>query len=327
MRISFAPLVSLHVAHDYYRQASEGFEFIPTAESRALLRGAHTLARTRAGELHLLFEAEPAAPRLDGATLFFGLRSSDPSFANFTQPLVVDPPALPMFRNSAGPSALGAPTSVYLTSGVHAHVPRLGARPLNVKLEDAAGRALSAQRLDGDRASFDLRNLSPGSYRVVEDDGATADVAELFVDADLRAAGVWGVLALRIDASFYTSAPRISLQLAARKETLRYYVVTRNWPQTDFDQIRVVDEGSASDSRALIEFEKKAPPFAPDLVDAASLDGDRVALFESKAEVARRERGWKKLRLKRNGTILIEQLPMPGPQAPKADVFVYLSNP
>lgn len=332
MRIAFQPLATVVPQHPYYAGGCRDIEFVPTSATADLLRAGRSIARMRDGALHLLYELDDApdtpVSSLAGRTLYFGMRLGNPYFVNFTTPVIPETGLTPLYANGAQPTALDAPVGVTLAGGMHAHTAASAARPLAIVLR-SGGHALETLTLqtDQDTAGFDLRKLSPGPYRIDEEDaGISVQQHRLLVDPDLRDYGVWGVLALTIDAGFYADPPQLDMVFSPRQETLRYYVVASNFPQAEFEQLTVNDQG---DINPKIVFNRQLTPFPQGYLDPALLGdaGSRIAVFESQTQVARSERGRRKLKLSRNSTVLIEHLPLPGPEKVKADLIVHLSKP
>ncbi|GAA5167698.1 hypothetical protein [Viridibacterium curvum] len=333
MKIRFSPLTTISIAHDYYSEACRDIEFVPTESTRERLRAGRIIARMLEGRLHLLYEAEaPKKPVSDisGETLYFALRLQNTRFANITAPLLADPRLTPLFSNTVSPTTLDAPVGVTVAAGLHAHTPLSSTRPVTLRLLDATGNVLDARMLSDDNTSYDLRSLPNGRYRIEEDYGAgVIEQRQLLIDAELRDTGAWGVLAIRIDDGFYATPPDFTLTFAARSEPLRYYIVTRNWTAEEVAALNIVDEGAATEGRPPIVFAAVPAPLPDDFIQK-SLLGDSsadIVVFQSQSAVARRERGLKKLNLNRSTTVLIEHLPLPGPERAKADLIVHLSKP
>ena len=336
MSIRFVPLLTVSVDHAYYSGGCRDLEFSISPATGEVLRGHRTIARCREGRLHLLYEAgDSGSPisSLAGRTLHLGVHANNPYFGNFTTPVLADAALRPLYANTAVPGALDPPLGVQLVAGLYAHAPHDGARPVGVSLSDAHGNVLDVRTLAAgvESASYDFRALPAGRYRIDEDyGGGNLRTRELLVDHDLRDAGVWGLLSLTIDENFYHAAPSFKISLDARAETLKYYIVADSYGQTEFDQLSVADLGHIDEERDEITFTKVLPAgFNASDIDPALLGNNsaRIVSFQSDDPVARRERGPKRIHLNRNGSVLIEHLPLPGPDRTQAQFIVHLSKP
>lgn len=331
MKIDFQPLATVTPIHAYYSKGCQDIEFIPTSATADLMRAGRSIARMRDGSLYLYYESDGSNTPLSslaGSTLYFGLRLVNPYFVNFTVPVIASTTLTPFYTNAAQVDALDAPFGVTLVSGMHAHIPTEAGRPLDVVLNTTNGQALFTQQLQSgeNHASFDFRHLPDDRYFIDEvQGGSVLQHHSLLSDSDLRDYGVWGVLALKIDTGFYASAPKLTLNFAPRQEKLRYYVIAEKFQQAEFDQL------SVSDGDNVIAFDRILPAFPNNqgFLDKELLapGSTLIAVFQSQTDVERRERGQRKLRLSRNNTVLIEHLPLPGPEKPRADLIVHLSKP
>ena len=113
---------------------------------------------------------------------------------------------------------------------------------------------------------------------------AHADDAELFRE------GLFCLVEVAVDAGFYTAPPAFAVPFQARAETLKYYVVARNYTASEFNQLDVSDAGFATDVRPEVRFDRIPPSsFTSAEIPAAQLgDGDtRVTLFRSQQPVTR----------------------------------------
>jgi len=148
-------------------------------------------------------------------------------------------------------------------------------------------------------------------------------------DAELLRAGLFCLAEIEIDAGFYTAAPELHIEFDAREETLKYYVVARNYTAGEFAQLEVSDAGFAADARAQIDFDRvPASSFAADDIPSAMLGGDdaRIALFRSQQPVGRRDKARSRIQLARSTDVIIPQLPQPGAAAATASLIVHLSK-
>ena len=269
-----------------------------------------------------------------GRTLRFGLLVLNPQFGNFTEGF--DPRAAKSFyKNGTMPTALDAPVEVVLVGRMCTHSLKDAARPVIVTLKNASGAALRTEEVtaeaDRPEVSFDLSRLPPGVLAVEEQypDDITFTSA-YYADPELQQQGAIGVIEISIDSSFYTTAPAFEVAFDARQETLKYYLVARNYTNGEFTQLQVEDAGFAEEGRAEIAFTKvDAAAFTPAEIPAEILGGAgaKVVLFKSQALVARQQQGRKKIQLVRNNDVLIEHLPQPGADRTKADLIIHLSKP
>jgi hypothetical protein len=336
MTTRFRPLFTVAIKHGYYAGLCYDFEFITPQTTATDLRGGKLLARVLGGQLHVVYEADSLnAPicSLAGHTLTFGLKLLNPSFANFTAPILSDAAQVPIYTNGDDAAKLDAPLGVVLSSGMHTHTPQTAARPLTLRLSDRLGTVVATQTLEAGATSgsFDLRALPEGPYRIDEDSvGGSVVAKQLYVSADLRDARVWGILAVKIDAGSYGGPAAFTIGFTARQEQLKYFVVARNFPQAEYDQLSVTDHGFGEESRPAVTFDRIAPAsFTSDDI-SPSLLGDgtsRVVMFRSQAPVPRRERGLRKFQLSRNGHILVDSLPQPGPDRAQAHFIIHLAKP
>jgi hypothetical protein len=148
-------------------------------------------------------------------------------------------------------------------------------------------------------------------------------------DAELLREGLFCLVEITVDAGFYAAPPAFEIAFQARAETLKYYVVTRNYTAGEFNQLDVSDAGFAVDGRPQIRFDRIPPSsFTSADIPAAQLGGSdaRVILFRSQQPVARQDKARKRIQLARNSDVLIAQLPQPGAAAATADLVVHLSK-
>jgi hypothetical protein len=148
-------------------------------------------------------------------------------------------------------------------------------------------------------------------------------------DAELFREGLFCLVEIAVDAGFYAAPPAFEIAFQARAETLKYYVVARNYTAGEFNQLDVSDAGFASDARPEIHFDRVPPSsFTSAEIPAAQLgDTDaRVTLFRSQQPVARQDKARTRIQLARNTDVIIAQLPQPGAAAATADLVVHLSK-
>jgi|JI6StandDraft_1071083.scaffolds.fasta_scaffold119130_2 hypothetical protein len=333
MKLSYRSLFSVEVEHGYYPGVCSDISFIVPAATRQALAAGCLLSRVLDGRFIVLYESrddgEPLAS-LAGSSLLFGLGLANPHFANFTVP-VATAGQLALYANTAAPDQLAAPVSCRLVAPTLRVTPSLATRPVDLAiLRGATSLATATLAAGEDEAIFPTGNWLPGVYTLRENyPGQTVNQA-LLLEPDLAAQAIWGALAITVDASFPATPPTFRISLAARQERLKYYVVTKNYGAAEFGQLNVLDAGAADDGRPVVSFETVAvddfgaTDLPPEILgDAAS----RIVLFQSTVPVPRRERGYRKLQLRRNNEVLVKHLPQAGPDRPQANFIVHLSKP
>lgn len=334
MRLSLAPLLSIQVSHEYHGGPCGGLAFGSLPETERLLRGSHLRARVSDGRLDVYFEADgsgaPRAP-LPAATLRFGLRSTDPNLYNYTRADALPPRGfVAVYRNQASSVTLDRVAECRLVGAVFSHALQSGTRPVDVALVDAAGttlRAVSVRDVARAAVSYDLTDVAPGRLTVRESVvGATPADTPYQYQPELLSEGAFGVVEVALASGFAAAPPRFELRLAAKRETLRYYVVARRFLAPDLAQLNVVDAGAVASA---LTFDRvlTPDPARGDLPASALAEPDAtVVLFRSTAEVARQAAPRARLSLRRNGTELVANLPSAPPDRPDAHMIVHVSK-
>lgn len=330
-RIAFRTLYTVEVRHDFWGGATDALQFtVPPATARALA-GAHAMARERDGRLHVLVElgddGQPLAP-LAGLNLVFGLAPRSAAFDLVTAPDGVAAGSTRQWSNAADADALAGPVAQAVTGAT----PRLAAldsaRPLTMRLLDAAGTEVARTTLRaGEDGWTPALALPRGDWQLEEQAAGAPQRRSFRVDPELQ--GAWGLLSLTVAPAHVAAGHAFTLDFAARSDTLRYYVVAQRYDADQFAQVSVVDTGAGAEARPVIEFDRIAPEaFGAGHLSPALLDPSgsaRIALFQARAAVARRARGPGGVQLHRNGDVLVGHLPQPGAERPDAQFVVHLS--
>lgn len=337
MTTQFDILFTLSISHSYYRTQAADFDFVIPRDTLRLFQNRKLIHKVRDGRLYLLSESDEAGAALipaTGQTIRIGLKLINPHFGNFTE-LDFTPGTIRLYKNSSTPNALDSPQKVTIVGNLLSHTLTDVTRPVTATMFQSASQLLGSETVttDNDRLSvtFDLTHQASGSYFVEET--YPADVKTLtayYRDPDLLQQGVLGVVEIVVDSSFYASAPEFNVPFAARQETLKYYLVTHKYSNTDLSQLEVSDQGFTEEGRPEITFTKVAAVDFTSAEAPVTLFGNsniKVVLFKSQAAVARREKARRKIQLNRNGTVLIQHLPQPGADQTTADMIIHVSKP
>ncbi|MES2208299.1 MAG: hypothetical protein V4525_16065 [Pseudomonadota bacterium] len=338
MSLTFLPLLTLGIDHPYYLKGCRDFTVVIPEATRELLRGGRLLTREIDGKLLVVYETDDeGVPRvsLAGQTLMFGLRLTNPYFGNVTNPVLSNAASAltPFYANTTTPSALDPVKGVLRASQVFDYTPSESSRPVSLKVTDAAANTVLTQNLlaSEPQTSLDLRALPRGLYTLTEHyEGGLQHSQSFCLEPELYASTIWGVLAITINAAFYSTPPVLTIPFSSRQEALKYYVVAKNYTSTEFEQLTISDGGFNDDARPELKFDKIIPAVfsASDL--SPSLLGDsstRVVLFKSQTPITRSEKALRKIHLQRNGDTVIEHLSQPGADQPQAQLIIHLSKP
>jgi hypothetical protein len=337
MTIRFAALCTVEVTHAYYGGVCRDFAFIIPAGTAHLLDGGRLIAKVLDGRLHVLFEVAdeggPLAP-LSGATLRIGLKLRNPYFGNFTAIGFDTGSAIAVYRNSVNVSQLDAPVPAVRISQAFSHALADEARPVSVSVKDPLDRVVAAETVSAEHdrpsVSFDLSDCAPGLYTITETypgNVALSTLADL--DPELAREDVFGVVEITIAPALYAAPAAFQIAFDAREQTLKYYVVAKDYAGAEFDQLAVSDAGFTDEGRPEVTFTKvSAAGFSPADIPSRLLgNGDtRVVLFQSQGPVKRQGRGRQRIQLSRNGEVLVGNLPQPGADRSTSDVIVHLSK-
>jgi len=332
MNIQFEILFTVGISHDYYSDGCKDFDFFIPSDTARLLRNGKLVARVREGTLYVLFEANEALATLGGKTLRFGLKLLNPFFSHITA--LTSNSFIPVYKNSASSGQLNSTGETILAGRLFSHDLANAERPVTVTLKASNGEIMQADAIaetDGRSATvYDLSDADPGFYTVDEAYSPSTVTTSYYVDSESQAEGVFGIVEVDIHDEFYSDPPDFEIEFAAREEILKYYVVAKNYSETDINQLSIQDAGFTEDQRSEIRFTKVASDaFGSGDIDADLLADENVevVMFKSQAVVARREKARKKIQLSKNGEVIIPHLPQPGANRVNADLIIQLSKP
>ncbi len=336
----FRQLATLRITHAYDGGVSRDVDFAIPEETAAALRRGRMLSRVSGGVLCFLYEADAAGQPVvaaAGATLRVGLRPANPSFRNITDPAALPAAGIAYWRNRTVATDLDPMEAREPVGRVFSHALSDPARPVTVTVEDDAAHVLRSETVTAAQGrpavSFELAGVDPGplTVREVYPSGPPRTTRYL-LHPELAREGLLGAVELAVPASFYTSPspPAFEIALAARRETLRYYLVVTNYTVADFNQLNVDDTGFAEEQRPKIHFTKvPAGAFGPGELSTSVLGGGpgaQFVLFRSAAPVARQQRARRKIQLLRHNELLVEHLPQPRAEQPDANLILHIAR-
>lgn len=337
MSNSFGILFSVKVLHSYYQGVCKDFNFHLPVESAALLRSGRIVARTYQGVFHLHCERkEDGSPfvSLSGKTIRLGMILKNAQFSNFTR-MDFPPGSIPLYTNLINPGSLDAGSAVFLTSSLFSHPVSRPNRPVTLTLKDGDDKVLHSRVVtdteDQSPYPVDLREHKPGSYSITEKYSGTTKKFQYYLDPELLAMNVSGIVEIRIEDSLYSDAAlEFGIQFTAKQETLKYYVVGKKYSQAEMNTLLVDDVGFTEESRPKVQFTRvnQASFTSGDISPSLITDSQsRVVLFKSQDPVARQEKPRKKIQLTRNTDVIIKHLPQPGNEKSTADMIIQISKP
>ncbi|WGO97524.1 hypothetical protein QFX18_16015 [Saccharophagus degradans] len=336
MSTRFHTLFSIAVNHGYYSNNCKDIQYVLSDDAKKILRNGKLLHRIIDGQLHVLYEADSGGTPLrdvSGGRIQIGLQLANPLFSQFTQ-FSIPKNAWLIYKNQNSVTALDAPLETLTCSTVLRHTLVEATRPVTVGLNNDAGQ-LAAQStvaaLNGkEDVDFLMESHPPGVYQVLENYPLASYSEKYAYYPELMRRGVWGVCDIQIDAGFYTTPAQFEIAFLPVENTLKYYVVAKNYSDADYSNLAVTDAGFSEQGRAQIVFDRIEPAsfsgdeIAPSLIKNNS---DKLVLFKSQTAVARLEQVHKKIQLNLNGDVLIPNLPAPGASKAQADFIIHVAKP
>ncbi|MFO1433878.1 MAG: hypothetical protein U1F76_27905 [Candidatus Competibacteraceae bacterium] len=332
MQLQFNTLFTINISHSYYQDENgcKDFDFLFPADTMQWLRNGKLIAKRRDGRLFILFETtdnnekSPLVPMAE-KTLRIGLKLLNPYFSNFTDLSSFKSSTIPLYSNAANSDKLNMEKKVVTVGRLFNHSLTVKDSSVKITLKNSADQILRVDTIEStsDRSSvsYDLTGHPAGLYEVVETGvNNNTEATAYYSDAELHWQGIFGIIEINIDNSFYNTFPELRIEFTAKKEILKYYLVAKNYTEAEYNQLQVVDKSGESPT---VIFNKKTP--SPE-ISSALLDNNMV-LFESRELVARQEKARRKIQLQKNGGVLIENLPQPGADKANADLIIQLSKP
>lgn len=335
MSIQFKTLLSVKFLHEYYGEGFKDLNLVVPEETAKVLRSGKILVRELEGVYHFLCEFnennEPLV-NLSGHTLQFALSISNPNFFNFTD--IEYDKSVHFFNNFSNPTQLNQASNIVPTGRFLTHFISHEERPVTLSLENANGNVLSTEIIteedNRNHCSFEFKNVFSGAYQVKETYPLLTEIVDYYYHQELIAQPIFCLIEIMLDDSFYSVPPEFSIQFAAKKEKLNYYIIADKYSPTDFSNLQVSDAGFVKDSRTEIAFERvDINNFGSEEIttDLLGKPDSKVTLFRSLNKVNRQHKSRKNIQLSLNGQMLIKNLPAPGQEKTQANFIIHLANP
>jgi len=261
----FLTLFTINISHAYYDAGCRDFDFVFPSDTAHQLRRGKLLAKKNSNALNILFEAGNSGDALipfAGKTIRIGLKLMNPFFSNFTDlTFMTGRPAL-FCGNYEDPAALDTPAGTMLIGRVFSHPIETMERPLTAIVKDAGGQTLKHDVITASdnlsAISVNLTGRDAGAYEVEEVYSGGARTTSYYSDAELRQQGVFGVMEITIDGDFYSSPPAFNITFDAKREILKYYIVTRDFTSPELTKLSIVDNGHTEDGPECKFYESEA---------------------------------------------------------------------
>lgn len=335
MSIQFKTLFSVKLLHEYYGDVFDDLTLVVPTEAARVLKNGKILVRKLGGVYHFFCEyQENNTPliNLSNQSIQLALKLSNPYFFNFTD--IAHNKSVPLYSNVSLASSLDLAANVVPTGQFLTHFINHEDRPVTLSLESKKGNIISTEIITNEQArnhcSFEFKNAFSGLYRVKETYPEKNEIIDYYYHKELFAQPIFSLIEIKIDSSFYTSAPEFTIQFDAKKEKLNYYIIADKYTPSDFSNIQVTDIGFVKESRNEVTFERvEMNNFGPEefKVNLLGKPDSKVTLFRSLNKVNRQHKSRKNIQLSLNGQMLISNLPAPGQEKTQANFIIHLANP
>lgn len=339
MKIIFDIIATLKISQSYYTGSlSRDFEIFLPPESAKVLQNLKVLPKIKENMLYLLAEKNDSGyikqPESD-TFIYFGLKPVNPYLLNFTVSPEPDIAGQAIFWKTETTGTTLKEFSCFLCGRYFSYSITGISRPLVLILADLNDREIEKVTIPkagtGEAEiksfTFDLKNLPFGYYKIKGDGADTL----FFRQDEIAAANCFGIAEINIKPAYFSRKDFV-ISLENKKSKWSYYVIAKT--TSDIAKLSVIDEWTDTDAehRDKINFEKlvkadfatKLDPVKELTAAKIGVPEDRLVVFRSLTEVERKETGYKSIKLKRNGDVLIKDLPNPGLDKSTTEVLIFL---
>ena len=334
MAAEFKKLLSITLKHNYYQSGrTNDFDFVYDKSSHNLFSKRKLVSKIVNGALTVFARTEPNNFDFSDKTVTAGLVLTNPYFYNFTEKVLEQ--GIPFYHNSNSQDSLSQPFPVTVVSQRFEHKISKIKRPVSLELNSNGAlieSILISQDQKIDSFNFLLPYQDTGNIEVAERYSNETITQNYYSTDQLAKLSISALISIKLANNFLTNPPDFEITFSAKKQTLNYYLVARNYSSGDFSDLRVTGVDNFNTTIPVtIDFNKiTASSFTSKHLSKEMLgvDGEaRVVLFHSNSPVLRHERSKLDIQLSKDGETLIPKLPLSGPEKITADMIIHLSKP
>lgn len=327
MTISYRPLVTLSIQHDYYKSGiSNDFGIHMTAGAEKNLQAGKMMKRIFSSSAKIFYKEvdnAPVVPITSDLTLTFFLQLQTPQLLNFTDLPARSPGQVFYFKNVTG-TVLERSVVNLRSRLLNLAFTSASDNTVQLTILDAQGQIVFDKSITGENQKFsvqvDLRNKPEGLYTVKKNFPNDADPADelFYLDDKLPGLGVFAIAAITINSNTEKS---FTISLQKKSAAWKYFLV---------DKPNSVSTYQITDTASQVTFTEQTIASGSDEEKTKNLlisqsPGAVVKLFASDSAISFSEEPRAGLELSRDLNLIIENLPNPNVSLPKPEVIVYVS--
>ncbi|HEY9115528.1 MAG TPA: hypothetical protein VIN10_12585 [Bacteroidales bacterium] len=333
--IFFNTLLKINLSHEYHADGlCNELNIIPTQSSRHLLnRFGIFFKNTNSGAV-LLYESPDGSlgmkiPIENELKLTFQFSPTNPAFLNYTDADFSNEPLTVFYFNNLNPSINGQNHTI-LESKIVAPL-NLETRLLKVKKINADAKFILVKNIKGesekyyfdsqfDELKVNLSDFSPGKYTLEQFDSAHNKIGNTYTyyySDEITAQNLTGIFELFIDENYDPANPLNFLFNFKSRPTFWRYKILKNssTPPLNIDNINA--------ATISVKHEPENP--ADEIIFKAAAGTDPI-IIQSENTIKLKEKGYDKIRLKKNSEILISNMPNANVDTLQIDGINWLSD-
>lgn len=334
MANTFRTVFELSVLHNFYSDLRcRDFSLFPVSDTARLMRNHTMLFRNNENASRVLILADElnltaARPVASGEGMVFAMKLNNPGFSCFTNEYPSGKKIFLFTNEGLAPGATELSRKEISLCGKMVSHRIVSNLAVTLILKDRKNQVIASAGFPAGSSGRDhcFEFILPRNdfYTVTED--ITSVVYTYYNDSDLLFSGILGMVQIiNQPASPYTydGNTKYTISFTARSSPWSYYVVAPGMSGTDIGHLSI--ENVVGTGVTPVHFTKTYPIPPGDKI-APLLHGDtsKIALFVSNESLAFRQFQQKQMRLKKNGTVLINHMPNPDALKPGAEMFIYV---